>query len=128
MPFSQQQAERICKLIAEDGLTLRQVAEKEDISAALILYHANKDASFAEQYARAVQLRADHDFEALIDLADEKPAATLHGIDSAWVNWQRLRIDTRKWALSKRNPKKYGDKTELTGDLNVSVKRVVSDI
>ena len=27
----------------------------------------------------------------------------------------RLRVDTRKWALARMNPKKYGDKVALTG-------------
>jgi hypothetical protein len=32
------------------------------------------------------------------------------------VQKQSLRVDTRKWLLSKMAPKKYGDKLELTGD------------
>ena len=29
---------------------------------------------------------------------------------------RKLRIDSRKWLLSKLAPKKYGDKTAITGD------------
>jgi hypothetical protein len=32
------------------------------------------------------------------------------------VQKQKLRMDTRKWLLSKMAPKKYGDKLELSGD------------
>jgi hypothetical protein len=37
-------------------------------------------------------------------------------VDNAMVQKQRLRVDTRKWLLSKLAPKKYGDKLELSGD------------
>ena len=37
-------------------------------------------------------------------------------IDNAMVQKQRLRVDTRKWLLSKMAPKKYGDKLELSGN------------
>lgn len=37
------------------------------------------------------------------------------------VNRSRLRVDTRKWLMSKMAPKKYGDKmsTELTANVQV---------
>ena len=60
-----------------------------------------------------------------LEIADEQPPSMVitEGesvtvrLDSAFVAWQRNRIDTRKWLLSKLAPKKYGDKvqTELTG-------------
>ncbi len=31
-------------------------------------------------------------------------------------NSRRVRIDTRKWLLSKMAPKRYGDRLELAGD------------
>ena len=34
------------------------------------------------------------------------------------VQRDKLRVETRKWFLSKLHPKKYGDKTEV--DLNVN--------
>lgn len=35
--------------------------------------------------------------------------------DSDVIQRSRLRVDTRKWLMSKLAPKKYGDKTLLTG-------------
>lgn len=32
------------------------------------------------------------------------------------ANSRRVRIDTRKWLLSKLAPKKYGDRIEIAGD------------
>ncbi len=100
----------------ESGLTLRQVASNHDISPALILKNVKASASFCEQYARAMEIRTEQDFEQLADAIEDGPeSARLDG--PAWVNWKRLQIDTIKWALSKRNPKKYADRPP---DVNVS--------
>ena len=32
------------------------------------------------------------------------------------IQRDRLRVDSRKWALSKMNPKKYSDKLDLTNN------------
>ncbi len=115
----------------ESGSTLRTVAENLGISAALILKKVSASVSFREQYARAVELRTEGDFEGIADLMYEAPATGEHGVDSAWVNWRRLQIDTLKWALSKRAPKKYGDtaKLELSGADGgpLVVKHIASD-
>ena len=69
---------------------------------------------FREQYAKAMESRADAVFEELFDIADdvtEEPAA---------VAKARLRIDTRKWALARMSPKKYGDKVTQDIDLKSS--------
>ncbi len=99
----------------EAGLTLRQVAKKHDISAAFILKQVKLNSSFCEQYTRAIDTRTDIDFEGLADQIAEEPQATKFGVDSGWVAWKRVQIDTLKWALSKRCPKKYGDKQIHTG-------------
>jgi hypothetical protein len=108
-------------------LTLRQAAEREGISASLIIKNALQDASgFGKQYAHAMSVRTDLDFESLEELA-ATPAATIltasgqTAVDNAWVNLLRLRVDTRKWALSKRNPKKYGEHLQVDGQVQFSL-------
>lgn len=106
----------------ESGLTVRQVAQNNGISDSLIFKHVREDELFCKQYTRVMELRTERDFEGLEDELNEAPetVSTKFGsmVDSGWVAWKRLQIDTRKWALSKRNPKKYGDsaKLQLTGD------------
>ncbi len=100
----------------ESGLTLRQIAEQNGISQSLIIWQANRNEAFANQYTRAMEIRTEADFEGLIDRLDD-PERTDKGIDPAWVNWKRLQIDTIKWALSKRNPKKYADRPP---DVNIN--------
>lgn len=59
---------------------------------------------FRDQYAKATETRTDAIFEEMFDIADSVAE------EAAAVGKARLRIDTRKWALARMNPKKYGDK------------------
>jgi len=99
----------------EHGFTLRVTAANNDISAAAIIRHVQTDEAFAKRYAQAMDIRTDTDCDALEDLVAEEPERTKFGVDSGWVAMQRLRVDTKKWLLSKRNPKKYGDRVAHTG-------------
>jgi len=76
-----------------------------------------KHQEFFEQYARACNIDADIEFESLIELADR---ATHQN-----VQVYKLRIDTRKWVLSKRQPKKYGDRQEVehSGNIQINVEK-----
>ncbi len=73
------------------------------------------DADFAEQYARAREIGHDAIAEELLTITDEEPERDPQGkIDAGSVAHQRLRADTRRWLLSKWQPKRYGDKIEAT--------------
>lgn len=65
--------------------------------------------AFREQYARAMDARADARFEQLEDLAVSATPETVQCV--------KLHIDTLKWTLARQMPKKYGDKVsqEISG-------------
>ena len=82
---------------------------------------------FADQYARAREEQADTLADEIIAIADEQPeiiavtdkktgALIEHKLDGAFLQWQKNRIDARKWTAMKLKPKKYGDKLALGGD------------
>lgn len=97
-------AAEICSLLA-DGKSLRKVCERPGMpnKATVFRWLAQHD-EFRDQYAKATETRADAIFEEMFDIADEVAE------EAAAVGKARLRIDTRKWALARMNPKKYGDK------------------
>ena len=64
------------------------------------------DPEFSAKYARARDVQAERFADELVDIADES--------DSEDVSKAKLRIETRKWVISKILPKKYGDKLDLT--------------
>lgn len=108
-----------------DGDSLRQAAKKANIPLTTLLRWTVADVELAERYARAREVGYDLMADGLIDIADE--AAPL---DSANT---KNKIDARKWLLSKRKPKVYGDKLALGGDSDnplqtvVEIRRVIVD-
>jgi hypothetical protein len=72
--------------------------------------------AFAEKYARAREAATEDMLEAILEIADDPKIE---------VQDKRVRIDTRKWAMSKLNMKKYGEKktTESNVTLQVDEKR-----
>lgn len=94
----------ICSLLA-DGESLRKVCDRPDMpNKATVFRWLAQHEEFRDQYAKATETRADAIFEEMFDIADEVAE------EAAAVGKARLRIDTRKWALARMNPKKYGDK------------------
>lgn len=69
----------------------------------------------SDHYARSRMTGLDVLADELQDIADDS------GGDAVAVNHARLRVDTRKWVLSKLVPKKYGDRIAVDADVKVSV-------
>jgi hypothetical protein len=80
---------------------------------------------FAERYTRAREEQADTLADEIIAIADESPETVevrdKEGnvldikIDSGYVNYQKQRIEARKWTAMKLKPKKYGDRVAVEG-------------
>ena len=121
---TEQNAKRICDLIA-DGYTLRQVAKEIGVeSAGSITDWARDDKEFAVQYARAKEAQADRFADEIIEIADDSrndwvereiDGQMLRAVDHEHIQRSRVRIDARKWLMAKMLPKKYGDRMALTG-------------
>lgn len=87
---------------------LRWLREKDEIRA---------------QYASARADLLDHWAEDIIEISDDGTLDTLPGLDKhgnevtvanhANVQRDRLRVDARKWLMSRLGPKKYGDHVEV---------------
>ena len=79
-----------------------------------------EDEELTNQYARATEVRADIIFDDILAIADENTNDTsinengIEVVNNDVIQRSRLRIDARKWVLSKLNPKKFGDKTDIT--------------
>ena len=80
------------------------------------------DAEFLNNYTRATSTRADHLFDEILEIADNRGGDVVikddgnETIDQAVIQRDRLRVDARKWALSKMIPKKYGDKIDINSE------------
>jgi hypothetical protein len=110
----------ICEYIV-NGKSLRTALKEVDLPAKTFFIWLRDDEAKSKQYARATEERAELMFEDMFEIADDNSndyIQTENGktLNSEHIQRSRLRVDTRKWALSKLMPKKYGDKIDVTSD------------
>lgn len=124
--FTQDIAEVICTRIAE-GESLREICRDDDMPTRMTIYRwLQADPIFCDQYARAREDQADTLADEIIAIADEQPEVIAvinkqgelieHKLDNAFLQWQKNRMDARKWTAMKLKPKKYGDRLVHAGD------------
>lgn len=99
--YTEEIAAEVCKRLAK-GESLRQIAITDGMPApsTVVLWTLDRP-GFAEQYARARRAQAELMFDEILQVADGRDEDP---------NSRRLRVDARKWILSKVLPKIYGDK------------------
>jgi hypothetical protein len=82
---------------------------------------ANPDHPITSNYARSREIGYQKLADELIEIADDGSNDTYEDadgnkrVDHDHIARSRLRVDTRKWLLSKALPKIYGDKVAVTG-------------
>jgi hypothetical protein len=121
-------ADRICEQIAI-GRSVREICRADDMPVMSTVFQwlaVHKE--FTEQYTHAREAQADYLAEELLEIADDgsndwmerrgengEVIATVP--DHEHISRSKLRVDTRKWIMSKLMPKKYGDmlRQEITG-------------
>lgn len=122
--FTEELASRICERLAA-GESLRSVCRDDDMPApSTVIGWTNSNEAFSEQYAKARQHGYQFMADELLEIADDGSNDWMERHDDENAGWQangehiqrsRLRVDTRKWMLSKVLPKVYGDKVQHTG-------------
>lgn len=105
-----------------------------------VLKWARTIPEFAQQYAKAREDLLEHWAEEITDIADdgsndwirrEHESGRVETVpDSEHINRSRLRVDTRKWLLSKLAPRRYGDRLDLTnsdGSFSAAFNRLIAE-
>ena len=119
--YTQEVAETICKRLAS-GESLRAICEDDGFPArsTVHMWVVRNEEGFADQYTRARQAQALEWAEEILSISDVTD-------DTESNARSRLRVDTRKWLLSKVLPKVYGDKVTLAGDVNEPIEFVITE-
>lgn len=115
-----------------DGESLRSICRDKDMpNKANVFRWLAQDEGFQKAYAAAMEQRADALFEEMFDIADDarndwmektsKSGEAFEAFNREAVQRSALRVDVRKWALARMNPKKYGDKVDLNHGGRVKV-------
>ena len=122
--------DQICERVTQgESITAICKPASEMLSKKKFYELLNNDEEKRNQYARACEARAEHIFEQVMVIADATQDDIIKDPDTGFdivnhnvIQRDRLRVDARKWILSKMNPKKYGDKIqqEHSGDLGIT--------
>ena len=121
--FDQKVADIICIGLSE-GMSLRQILKADTtgvLPAQSTVYEwLLLQPAFAEQYARAREEQADTNADEILEIADEYPPEFTDDkgrtyLDQTYIQWQKNRIEARKWTAAKLKPKKYGDRVAVEG-------------
>lgn len=113
---------------------MREIVKSEGMPERATIYEwLLRRPDFADQYTRAREEQADTLADEIIAIADEQPEIIPvldkrtgelieHKLDNAFLQWQKNRIDARKWTAMKLKPKKYGERVALAGDADSPIK------
>ena len=124
-------AAEICRRLSE-GESLNKICEEDGKpSRGTVMAWVRDDVNgFAAKYARARELQAHFLAQEIIDIANTpEPGVTVTvkadgGMEEKrgdMIDHRKLKIDARKWYLSKVLPKVYGDKQQIEHSGTVSI-------
>jgi hypothetical protein len=126
MAYSEKQKEELLQSIfksIENGKSLRKALIEVKLSSKTFYEWIDLDDEKVKQYARATEERAEALLDEMLDIVDDTHNDIMEmdlgdGIVNTKVNHEviqrsRLKYDARRWLISKLNPKKYGDKSEV---------------
>src|SRR5215211_1525921 len=135
--YSSEIACQICARMGE-GESLRSICRDDAMpSLATVFRWLAGDPEFREQYARAMDARATHLAEEIIEISDDSSGDAVTDpetgdvrMDAEFVARSRLRVDSRKWLAARMSPRKYGDKItqEHTGADGGPIKSEITKI
>lgn len=117
----------ICKETAATTIGLKHILAPYNIPRTTFIDFLNdaNNKEFSDRYARAKEIQIDTLAEEIMDIADDgsNDLMTIVKGNEAYeqenkevTTRSRLRVDTRKWLLSKLAPKKFGDRLDITSN------------
>ena len=106
---------------------MRQIIKREGMPAESTVYlELTRNEGFSEKYAKAREAQLARWEDELVEIADDgsndwlkreaEDGSITEVLNSEHVTRSRLRVDTRKWIMAKRAPKKYSDRVLATPD------------
>ena len=113
----------ICRRM-EQGESLRRICATPGMPGrTTVMRWLEAQPEFRESYARARERLVEFWADEILDIADDGQNDFVERegrevLNAENINRSRLRVDLRKWLMSKLLPKKYGDRvtTEVVGD------------
>ncbi len=102
------------------GESLNKICSTVDMPGRKAVFERiGKDTTAMQQYNLALSLRADTHAEELLTISDDGTNDTYvddegnRRVDTDVIARSKLRVDTRKWIISRMDPKRYGDRQTI---------------
>ena len=117
--------------LIEKGASTREACRELKLSFNTLNALENEDEEFKKHYAQAKYTRDEVLFSRILEIISEEPTEKELAdpkLMNAFTQRKRLKVDAIKWALAKLQPKRYGDKLELNGDMNHNIEFKISDV
>ena len=128
--YSSELADRVIERMVE-GDSLRKICEIDGMpSRRSIFYWLKDNEDFHQRYEIARLMQVEYWAHEIIEIADNTSGDFIineHGervVDHENINRARLKIDARKWLMSKLHPRRYGDRVAA----DVTVRRDMRDL
>ena len=137
--FTQEIADAICDGLSE-GMTLREVCKQKGLPAESTVrtWVLDDREGFYAQYTRAREIGYHAMADELLEVSDDGTNDWMerrddndkltYVLNGEHVQRSRIRVDTRKWLLSKALPKIYGDKQQVDTTLTVRHEDALSEL
>ena len=126
MAYTKKETDKVFNEIIQDieeGKALRTILKYSGMPSSSTFYiWIEEDEAKSKRYAHACEVRAENIFEDILSIADESENDVKKDKDGKEITnaeviaRSRLRVDARKWYLSKLSPKKYGDKIDVNSN------------
>jgi hypothetical protein len=120
------------------GMSLKRICDQPGMPCADSVYYWQAiHPDFSVRYARAMLDRAQFWAEEILDISDDgsndwveqqRNGKTVMVGDHEHIQRSRLRVDTRKFLMAKLDPKRWGDKIQVSGDADNPLQISVRDL
>ena len=147
MAYTEKRKEKIFQRIIDelinDGKAIRDILQESwSPSPSTFFQWLEDDEAKTKQYARAYKAKAEVLFDEMMHIAftpeigeitkmiQRGNKKEMEKTRADMIAHRTLKVNTIKWALSKMEPKKYGDKVDITTDgekVNTSIPLVMED-
>ena len=130
-------ATSICEQIAH-GAGLKSICHPNEMPCIATIFSwlaDDKHAEFLDMYERARERQQEYWADEIIEIADDgtndfvereaKNGKKFIVCDHDQINRSKLRVDTRKWLMSKLAPRKYGASKQIEADITQHVKVII---
>lgn len=109
-------------LRAAEGESIFTICQDPAMPARSSIYKwIREDSQFRDEYAAALDQRADKYVEQIADLSAHMQQRAAMGASNEEVTALKAHINSLQWIAARLNPKKYGDKQQLDIDQKVTL-------